>query len=81
LLVGWTLDLPASADVLIRIDKEKAVSRHDLPPTLFIARPANSPPLATGTEPLGEAEPLLTNNSIWQEENSSIRISLLWLML
>jgi hypothetical protein len=35
LLVGWTLDLPASADVLIRIDKEKAVSRHDLPPTLF----------------------------------------------
>jgi hypothetical protein len=44
-------------------------------------RPVNSPPLATGTEPLGEAELPLTNNFIWQEENSSIRISLLWLML
>jgi hypothetical protein len=72
LLVGWTLDLPASADVLIRIDKEKAVSRHDLSPTLlncaggeFATRGRfNSPPLATGTEPLGEAEPLLTNNFI-----------------
>jgi hypothetical protein len=28
-------------------------------------RPANSPPLAAGTEPLGEAEPPLTNNFIW----------------
>ena len=28
-------------------------------------RPVNSPPLAAGTEPLGEAEPSLTNNFIW----------------
>jgi hypothetical protein len=41
----------------------------------------NSPPLTAGTEPLGEAELPLTNNFIWQEENSSIRISLLCLML
>jgi hypothetical protein len=69
LLVGWTLDLPASADVLIRIDKEKAVSRLL---RCLIARAGefatrgrfNSPPLATGTETLGEAEPLLTNNFI-----------------
>jgi hypothetical protein len=26
----------------------------------------NSPPLTAGTEPLGEAEPSLTNNPIWQ---------------
>ena len=30
LLIGWTLDLSASADVLVSIDKEKAVSRPDL---------------------------------------------------
>jgi hypothetical protein len=30
-------------------------------------RPVNSPPLAAGTEPSGEAEPPLTNNFIWQE--------------
>jgi len=29
-------------------------------------RPVNSPPLTAGTEPLGEAEPSLTNNPIWQ---------------
>ena len=28
-------------------------------------RPVNSPPLAEGTEPLGEAEAPLTNNFIW----------------
>ena len=39
--------------------------------------PANSPPLAAGTEPSGEAKPPLTNNFIWQEEKSSIRIRLL----
>jgi hypothetical protein len=31
--------------------------------------PTNSPPLAVGTEPLGEAESPLTSNFIWQEEN------------
>jgi len=39
--------------------------------------PGNSPPLTAGTEPLGEAEPPQTNNFIWQEENSSIRIRFL----
>jgi hypothetical protein len=55
--------------------------RH-LRPVQFATRGRSKPPpLAAGAEPLGEAELPLTNNFIWQEENSSIRISLLWLML
>jgi hypothetical protein len=51
--------------------------RH-LRPVQFATRGRSKPPpLVAGTEPLGEAELPLTNNFIWQEENSSIRISLL----
>jgi hypothetical protein len=64
----------------IELVVDLAATAKDVAPA-SVCGPANSPPLTAGTEPLGEAELPLTNNFMWQEENSSIRIYLLCFML